>query len=300
MKALVLGGGSILGAWEAGAAKAVIEYGYEPDIIVGISVGGLNGAFIANAKATNDWYKVGEVLTDFWKTNITKPSDVAIKRKKIPLVWSVIRNKFNGFTETTPIDSLINQKVHLENIRKSGINLSVGAINVNSGKILYAEPSMPNFKEYLKATKAIPFAMPLVKIGFQTFMDGGLIDSTPIGEAIRKKASEIIVITPHPKDVGGAEVDSGNIVELAERTINIMQNNTLNNDIKIAELVNDICYKNDKPISDGVHKGKKFVPITVIRPDVPISVSLSTFNKADISMMIESGKAKAIEIMKDI
>jgi predicted acylesterase/phospholipase RssA len=42
-KALVLSGGSVKGAFQAGALKAVFETGYAPEIITGISVGSLNG-----------------------------------------------------------------------------------------------------------------------------------------------------------------------------------------------------------------------------------------------------------------
>jgi len=298
MKALVLGGGSILGAWEAGAARAVIESGFYPDIIIGISVGGINGAFIANYKADNEWSSVGKCLTDFWIENIKSPSSVAVKRKKIPLIWSIVRNNFNGFTSTEPIDSLIERTINLDNIQKTKIDLSVGVVNVNSGSILYVSSYMPNFKNYLKATKAIPLAMPLQNIGFQTFMDGGLIDSAPIGEAISKKASEIIIITPHPENVGGADVDSGNILELAERTISIMQNNTLNNDIVIARLINDICPEDGSAVTEGVHKNKRRIPITVIRPEIPINVSLNDFNERDIEKMIFSGINTANEILR--
>ena len=49
MKFLVLGGGSIKGAWQAGAIRAVLESGYQPDFITGISVGSINGPFLVNA-----------------------------------------------------------------------------------------------------------------------------------------------------------------------------------------------------------------------------------------------------------
>jgi NTE family protein len=45
--ALVLGGGGNLGAIQAGQARAILESDVKPDLIIGTSVGAINGAFIA-------------------------------------------------------------------------------------------------------------------------------------------------------------------------------------------------------------------------------------------------------------
>ena len=45
--AFVLGGGGVLGAGEVGMLRALLEAGIRPDLIVGTSVGALNGAFLA-------------------------------------------------------------------------------------------------------------------------------------------------------------------------------------------------------------------------------------------------------------
>jgi len=46
-RALVLSGGSIKGAFQAGAIGHVLTK-FEPDLIVGTSVGSLNGGFLAD------------------------------------------------------------------------------------------------------------------------------------------------------------------------------------------------------------------------------------------------------------
>src|SRR5687768_11110877 len=45
--AFVLGGGGMLGAAEVGMLRALFERGIRPDLIVGTSVGAINGAFVA-------------------------------------------------------------------------------------------------------------------------------------------------------------------------------------------------------------------------------------------------------------
>src|SRR5690348_10915217 len=50
--AFVLGGGGLLGAHEVGMLRALSEAGVRPDLVVGTSVGALNGVFVAADPAT--------------------------------------------------------------------------------------------------------------------------------------------------------------------------------------------------------------------------------------------------------
>lgn len=298
-QALILGGGSVKGCYEAGVVKAVLESGYTPKIISGISVGSLNGAYMVNAKGLkNNWVQVGSMLWDFWIDKIQSPKDVAVKRKTIPLLWSLLTKKFNGLTDTYPIDNLIRETVSVEVMRKSGVDFSVGAVNLNSANIVYAQAYMTNFVDYILASKAIPFAMPVQKIGLQTYVDGGLIDSAPIGQAIKKEATEIIVVGTNPENLGGAEINSGNPIEFADRLVEIIVNNTLNNDIKVAQLTNELCPKDGSPKPDEPFKGKRRVPITVIRPEVPVSIDLTGFDTSDIKRLLDAGYNQGKEILK--
>ena len=45
--AFVLGGGGVLGAHEVGMLQALAEAGVRPDLVLGTSVGALNGVFVA-------------------------------------------------------------------------------------------------------------------------------------------------------------------------------------------------------------------------------------------------------------
>ena len=300
-QALILGGGSVKGCYEAGVVRAILESGYTPKIISGISVGSLNGAYMVNAKGLkNNWERVGEMLWDFWLEKIKCPEDVAVKRKTIPLAWSLLLKKFNGFSDTYPIDNLIRKTVSIETMRRSGVDFSVGAVNLNGGNIVYAENYMTHFIDYVLASKAIPFAMPVQKIGLQTYVDGGLIDSAPVGQAIKKEATEIIVVGTNPKQMSNTEVDSGNVIQYADRLVDIIINNTLNNDIKVAQLINEACPADGSPKPDEPFKGKRRVPITVIRPDQDLTIDLTGFNTSDIHRLLTIGYGQGKNILKNI
>ena len=61
--AFVLGGGGILGAAEVGMLRALLEHDIMPDLVVGSSVGALNGAFIAAEPSLASVDRMVEVWT---------------------------------------------------------------------------------------------------------------------------------------------------------------------------------------------------------------------------------------------
>ncbi|UUZ61082.1 patatin-like phospholipase family protein [Nocardioides sp. B-3] len=60
--AFVLGGGGVLGAVEVGMLRALFERDIVPDIVLGTSVGALNGAPVARDPSLD----VIDRLTDLW------------------------------------------------------------------------------------------------------------------------------------------------------------------------------------------------------------------------------------------
>src|SRR5438270_10807244 len=76
--AFVLGGGGILGAHEVGMLRALAESSIEPDLILGTSIGAINGAFFA-ADPTPDGVRR---LADLWaQANVSDVSAGALLRR---------------------------------------------------------------------------------------------------------------------------------------------------------------------------------------------------------------------------
>lgn len=63
--ALVLSGGASLGAIQVGMVKALAEVGLDPDLVVGTSVGSLNGAVVAEHE---DLAVAGAALEQLWRS----------------------------------------------------------------------------------------------------------------------------------------------------------------------------------------------------------------------------------------
>jgi len=297
--AFVLGGGSIKGAWQIGAVNNVISKGIYPDIITGISVGNLNGNLLAskvgehytnNPSTSVDWNDVSEYLKLFWFNKITSPNAIAYKKKTIKLIWELIRGRFNGFLDTSPLMRLINNNIHTRFLKNSKIKISSGCVNLEEGKIIYTDVWMSNYNKYVLASSVIPFMMPVEEIGTSKFVDGGLVDSAPIGKAIKMGATKIIVFANHPEKVGYRQVNHYNLTEYADRMMSVIVNNTLNNDITEAQLINELL--KDKVQCKRINS-KEVIEIIIIRPSKNIDLKLDDFNTTDIKKMYNDGWNKA-------
>src|SRR5262245_1439825 len=65
--AFVLGGGGVLGASEVGMLRALADAGIRPDLVVGTSIGAINGVFVAL-----DPLGAAERLADVWRSQVVR------------------------------------------------------------------------------------------------------------------------------------------------------------------------------------------------------------------------------------
>lgn len=146
-KALVLSGGSVKGAFQAGVIAEVFNSGFAPDAIYGTSAGSMNGAFLAEragrAGTSENWPEIGNELVNFWQDNITSFEKIGKKRNIFKLAWNLARNKFDGLVDTSPLRNLVEREIKIDNLRKSPVSYSACAVNVADSQVVYATTSKP-------------------------------------------------------------------------------------------------------------------------------------------------------------
>lgn len=293
MKALVLGGGSLKGAWQAGAIQAVLETGFKPDMVYGISAGALNSAFIVNEAGIQhienkriDWEIVNKKLINFWVENITKPEDIGILKSKFMLGIDTLLSRFDGLLDTNPLHEKLRQYIDLTTLRRSPIALKVGAVNINTGEMHYADPMEQHFFDYLRASSSLPIIMPAIQIGGdhrQAFLDGGLREVVPLKKAIEDGATEIYAIATHPKERTLEPINYRSFFSIIERIKDISVSQFENNDIEWAENYNQSV------VSVAGFTLNKKISLKVIRPVEPVQINLTSFNSGDIKEAIKLG-----------
>lgn len=294
MKALVLGGGSMKGAFQVGAIQAVLESGFEPDMIYGISVGALNSTFLVNEaeKQKNDynsldWKLTGHKLLEFWIRNITQPQNISVLRSRVKLGVNTMMSRFDGLLDTTPLHELIQKNVSMDNLVKSEIKLKVGTVNIESGEMKYVSPENKSFLEYVRASSSIPMLMPAIDIDGDLYLDGGLREVLPIRPALADGATEIVMIACHSPHLYQPEgLNARNLITLIERIRDITVNEVANSNIAWAESFTDRANLRGTPMK-----------LTVIRPLAPLVLDLQHFVSEDISRLIVEGYKTAMEVL---
>ncbi|GAB2802692.1 hypothetical protein GCM10027275_56180 [Rhabdobacter roseus] len=297
MKALVLGGGSMKGAFQVGAIQAVMEKGFEPDMIYGISVGALNAAFLTNEAGRQsieekkiDWPTTGRKLLEIWVKNITQPQNVALLRSRVSLGVYTLMSRFDGLLDPSPLHNLVRKQLEGFILRNSPVKIKVGAVNITSGEMVYASPDDEFFIDYVLASASLPMLMPPIAIGSKKdmFLDGGLREVAPIRKAIEDGATEIVLVACHSKQLYNRENFSPrSIISLVERVRDITVNQIVNSDIGWAESYAERSVLRGKPIK-----------LTIIRPEAPLLLDLQHFSSEDISRLIVDGYRVALETLK--
>jgi NTE family protein len=181
--------------------------------------------------------------------------------------------------------------------RKTAIRLRIGAVNILSGDLVYKDNTEPRLVEYVLASTAEPVAMPLQVINDQPYYDGGLRDIAPLKQAIELGATRVICALCQTVGVAPVEphFNRGDAFHLVSRVVAIISNEILRNDIETFLEVNH------QILIDGgqtMVAGKRYIPILVIRPLVPIPFDVENFTPADIARMIEQGRADTIREVK--
>ncbi|MEO8887827.1 MAG: patatin-like phospholipase family protein [Jatrophihabitantaceae bacterium] len=182
--AFVLGGGGVLGATQVGMLRALLERDVRPDLIVGTSVGALNGAIVASdpspaSVATLDrlWSSMSEqgVFADSMLVRAAR-----LTRERTHLHSSApLRTMLAAQLPVTEFDQL---PVRFECVAASIERAT--AHWFNTGPIIDA----------VIASCAVPGLFAPAVVGGEHFYDGGLVHSIPIGRALALGATRIFVI----------------------------------------------------------------------------------------------------------
>ena len=171
--ALVLSSGGLFGAYQVGAWNFLAETGFRPDIVIGASVGALNGWAIAGGADRADLSRMW--LDEAW-SNVLRPS----------MKPSLSR----GYFEREPLRELTAQ-IHSRYEASAAFGLVVVQLPFLRSHLITGDLVTAN---HLLATASIPIAMPFVTIEGKTFTDGGLLEDVPIWAALQMGATRIVAI----------------------------------------------------------------------------------------------------------
>ena len=183
--AFVLSGGASLGAIQVGMLRALAERDIHPDVIVGTSVGAVNGAFLAGRGLS---LETVDELAEIW---------LGMRRGRVfpaePLTGLLgFLGARRNLIPAGALRRLITRHVEHERLEDLPIPLHVIACDVLTGseRRLSSGPLV----EAVMASAAIPGIFPPVEWDGRLLIDGGIVNNTPITHALDLRPRRVYVL----------------------------------------------------------------------------------------------------------
>ena len=191
MKALVLGGGGAKGSYEVGVFKALRKLHMKFDIVTGVSIGSINGAFyVANEykKCLKMWQKI--TTSDLF--------DVAIGSKMSKEdIKLLVKQMSTGGISFSNAYNFLKKNINEEKVRKSKIDYGLVTVSLTNKKPRFLTKEQIPYGKLVDYICASSICYPFVQaqdINDESFIDGGFYDGIPINLAIDMGATEILAV----------------------------------------------------------------------------------------------------------
>ncbi len=218
--AFVFSGGASLGAVEVGALKAIVEEGIQPDMVLGTSVGSLNGAMYAFNPTIEGVKAIEDIWLNIKVWNVFTPS---------PLT-PVFNITTFGLYLISPknLRKLITKNMQFTRIEETKIPLYVIGTDIKSGQEVVFNKGL--ILEALMSSAAIPGVFPPQSMHDFSIVDGGMVNNAPISTACRLGAERIVVF---PIGVPSPDQEPKTVAEVLIRSFIFLLNRQLATDIQL-------------------------------------------------------------------
>ncbi len=262
---VVLQGGGALGAFEFGALIALLELMDEIEIpgrtvqltaVTGVSIGAINAACVVGARDRAD---ARERLRSLW-------SDLSLEASKywwaaassnlalfgVPGFYEPRRDVWNffnwtNFYDTNPMLGTLRKHVDFDSLNRSSTAFVVTAVDVSTGELTRfrnhphkTEAKIEIGPSHVLASGSLPPGFPATMVNGTSFWDGGVVDNTPLGDAIHAFSGSgdvdriLIVINLFRKN----RAPPKNMIEVNDRLSELRYGNRLRQDGENARTVN--------------------------------------------------------------
>jgi NTE family protein len=182
--AFVLGGGGVLGAHEVGMLKALASCSITPDIILGTSIGAVNGAMFAADPTVAGVDRLGRLWTEANLSGVSAGD-----------LWRRVSTLARTGTHLQPLDDLrlrLVDALPVARVQDLAVPFQCVAASIErAAEHWFTEGDLV---DVVLASCAVPGVLPPVPIGDEHFIDGGIVNSIPVDRAVGLGAKTIYVL----------------------------------------------------------------------------------------------------------
>jgi NTE family protein len=182
--AFVLGGGGVLGAHEVGMLRALAERGIDPDMVLGTSVGAVNGAFCAA-----DPTLAGiERLAELWRDSGWSGRSAGATLRRL----STLARSGTHLEALTEMRERLVAVLPVRRVEELRVPFQCVAASIERAAEHWFDRGP--LAEVVLASCAVPGILPPVAIDGEHFIDGGIVNSIPVSRAVLLGARTIYVL----------------------------------------------------------------------------------------------------------
>ena len=177
--------------------RALFEAGITPDLVVGTSVGALNGAVVAaRGKSAAQGKKATDQLTDVWLA-MDRTTVFGGSRRRAALTF--LRSRGEYFSDPGGLRRLIDLHCPVPTIEELTLPFAAVVTDVLSGEpcLIDSGPLAPA----LLASAAIPGVYPGVQLGGRHYVDGGVVANLPVKPTFQQGARTVVVLDATPNQL---------------------------------------------------------------------------------------------------
>ena len=182
--AFVLGGGGILGAHEVGMLRALAESSIDADVILGTSVGAINGALFAADPTVVGVERLSELWAD---SSFAELSTGSVLRRVATLARTGTH-----LQSLTEVRKRLAEALPVGRVEELELPFQCVAASIERAAEHWFEEG--DLADVVLASCAVPGILPPVKIGGEHFIDGGIVNSIPVARAVALGATTIYVL----------------------------------------------------------------------------------------------------------
>jgi NTE family protein len=184
--AFVLGGGGVLGAVEVGMLRALLERDVVPDLVLGTSIGAFNGALLASQPELG----VVDRLTELWRS-AGSAREAGYGDRPLRTVRRAVQSGTHLWS-AEPLRQRLEEQLGDVTFDELPVDFQVCAASIEraaehwftSGRVVDA----------VVASAAVPGLLPPARIGDEHYLDGGIVNSVPLGRAVGLGAKRVFVL----------------------------------------------------------------------------------------------------------
>jgi NTE family protein len=182
--AFVLGGGGVLGAHEVGMLRALAERGLDPDMVLGTSVGAVNGAFYA----ADPTLAGVERLTELWRDSTWSERSAGSALRRL----STLARSGTHMESLSEMRERLAALLPVDRVEELRVPFQCVAASIERAAEHWFD-SGP-LADVVLASCAVPGILPPIPIDGEHFIDGGIVNSIPVSRAVMLGARTIYVL----------------------------------------------------------------------------------------------------------